>query len=319
MAQSMNQISLYKKMDEELSKKVDLKIQPPKLYYIDDSVNKEIVVNEDFDDILTINSYDSMWSPNENNLNVKQLFIFNSPSALYGDKGVTMEGNEIGLGAHIHSRNSNFQKTLHISTIPNIQDTKYIEFSHVFNMGTLRGNIVIDFFLYLHKIESYNNIQADKVGMVLSEGNIHSLEVIVDGEGSVFPISEFEDKNGPLWKLDKNWIEPNIDMFDISNVNLSLNTSHALFEQVKSGKTRASKAIMSEIMLNAMSMIIQEVLIVENYSLDGEDEILQGSILQAVQYWVNAFEIDTTSLFSISNSIRNYWDKKMLEGEKSDD
>lgn len=120
-------------------------------------------------------------------------------------------------------------------------------------------------------------------------------------------------------EIRKNWIEPNIDMFDISNVNLSLNTSHKLFEQVKAGKTRVARAIMGDIMINAISMIIQEVILIEKYTIDDKDDVLPGSILQAVQYWVNTFEVETKSLFTISNSLRRYWDKQMLEGEKSDD
>ena len=319
MAQAINQISLYKKMDKELSEKVNLEIEIPRIYYIENNENKEIEIEANFNNVLAINSVDSMWSPNENDLNIKQLFKFNQPDILYGKNGITMDDNKIGLAVHIHSRNSNFQQTLDISSIPNTGSSFEVEFNHKFNMGTLRGNIIIDFFLYLKELVQYDIQHANKIGMVLSEGNIHSLELITDGDGSAFPMSEFEDKDGPLWKLEKNWIEPNIDMFDISNVNLSLNTSHKLFEQVKAGKTRAARAIMGDIMINAISMIIQEVILIEKYTIDDKDDVLPGSILQAVQYWVNTFEVETKSLFTISNSLRRYWDKQMLEGEKSDD
>lgn len=317
MVHTMNQISLYKKLDEELAEMVDIDIYHPNINYLDKNEKKEIILSEELDGILAINSFDSMWSPNENNLNISQMFKFSNPNFLYGEDGITMNGNEIGIGAHVHSRNSNFQKTLHIMSIPNQTKNFEVLFTHNFNVGSLRGSIVIDFFLYLKSISHYNNKQANKVGMVLSEGNIHSLEIIVDGDGSAFPMTEFKDKNGPLWKLEKNWIEPNIDMFDVDNVSLSMNVLHPLFEQVKASKTRASKALMDDIIINAMSMIIQQVLFIENYSIDSEDEYIQGSILQAVKYWVSTFEVDTTTIFSISNSLRTYWNNQMLEGEKS--
>ncbi|MEB8068151.1 hypothetical protein [Mammaliicoccus fleurettii] len=319
MVQTINQISLYKKLNEKLAESVNIDISYPNINYIDKNEKKDVIVNEGFNDVLTINSFDSMWSPNENNLNISQLFVFSHPNLLYGTDGITMNGNEIGIGAHIHSRNSSFQKTLHVISIPEQEEEFEAKFTHNFNVGYLRGSIIIDFFLYLKKITNYDNKQANKVGMVLSEGNIHSLEIVVDGDGSAFPMTEFKDKNGPLWKLEKNWIEPNLDMFDVDNVSLSLNTAHPLFEQVKSSKTRASKAMMDDIMINAMSLIIQQVLLVEKYSIDTEEELVQGSILQAVKYWVSTFEVDTTTIFTISNSLRTYWSKQMLEGEKSYD
>lgn len=319
VAQTINQISLYNKLDEELSEKVGVEIKPPKLNYTNNDETKEIILDEEFDGVLTINSFDSLWSPNENNLKISQMFTISNPKLLYGENGITMEGNEIGLGAHIHSRNSNFQKTLHINTIPNQEECSELIFTNNFNIGSLRGSIIIDFFLYLKDIKIYNVKHANKVGMLLSEGNIHTIEIIVDGDGSSFPMTEFKEKNGPLWKLERNWVEPNIDMFDVDNVSLGLNVIHPLFEQVKGSKTRASKAMMDDIMINAMSMIIQQVLLIEKYSIDSEDELIQGSILQAVKYWVGTFEVDTSSIFMISNSLRAYWSTQMIEGEKSND
>ncbi|EAE3409281.1 TPA: hypothetical protein PNM84_001333 [Listeria monocytogenes] len=319
MAQPINQISLYRKMTDDLLGEVGIYISAPEFKYMYEKNEKEILLNESFDGILTINEYDSMWSPNENNLEMSQLFRFENPSALFGESGVTMSNNKIGLAVHLHSKTSNFQKTLNVGTILNTEEPIEIRFYHHFPPASLRGDIQLDFFLYLKEnVENFHQ-HASKVGMILSEGDIENIEIITDGDGSAFPMSEFEDKSGPLWRLEKNWVEANLDTFDSSNVNLSLNTAHPLFRQIKDGKTAVSRALMGDIMIQAMSLIIQEVILIEKNSIEDTTDALPESILMAVQYWVSSFEIDLSSLFSITNSIRLHWDRQMFEGDGIND
>lgn len=319
MAQPVNQISLYRKMTNDLLGKVGINISTPEFKYMNEKEKKEIILNESFDGILTINEYDSMWSPSENDLEVSQLFRFENPSVLFGEAGVTMPMNKIGLAVHLHSKTSNFQKTLNVGTIRNTENTEEIRFYHHFPPASLRGDIKLDFFLYLKESTESFNQHAAKVGMILSEGDIENIEIVIDGDGSAFPMSEFQDKSGPLWRLEKNWVEANIDTFDSSNINLSLNTAHPLFRQIKDGKTAVSRALMGDIMVQAMSMIIQEVIIIERNSIEDTNDALPESILMAVQYWVSSFEIDLSSLFSITNSVRMYWDRQMIEGDGRND
>lgn len=151
--------------------------------------------------------------------------------------------------------------------------------------------------------------------MILTEEDIYNLTIIVDGEGSAFPISEFNEKNGPLWKLDKNWTDALEDTFDSSNVNLSLNIGHPLFAQIKDGKTRGNRILMGDIMIQSMAMIIQQVLLIEERNIDELDEASTTSILAVVKYWTQTFELDTSSLFSIMNSLRGKLERDMMGGE----
>lgn len=318
MAQTANQISLYRKMTENMAKAAGMIIPTPLFKYDTEVGEKSLEIPKDFFGVLKVNDIDSFWSPEENNLILTQHFEFKHPSILYGKNGITMKGNKIGMAVHIHSRTSNYQETRDVGTISNVDYPIKVSFVKVFPASTIRGVIDLDFFLYLKEYESHNPIQASKAGMILSEGDIANLTIVADGDGSSFPMSEFEDPNGPLWRLEKHWVEANIDTFDSSNINLSLNTKHKLFEQIKNGQRSISRAMMGDIMVQAMSAIIQEVVIVEKISLEDTDA-LPDSILASVQYWVNTFEIDISSIFSISNSMREYWDKEMIEGGSDND
>lgn len=315
MLQSTNQISLYRKIDSKIIEEAGLEIGIPQYFYSTAEGLKEIEVGEEFENVLTINEFDTEWSPNENDLIVKQKFTFYNPSILFGDEGVTSIDNKIGIAVHIHSKTSSNQKKINFGTIINTQKKIIVHFEHYFPKDSLRGNIEMDFFLYLQDNLETRPYHANQIGMRLSEEDLYSLTIVVDGEGSSFPITEFNDKNGPLWILEKNWVDASEDIFDSSNVYLSLNIAHPLFEQIKGGKTKASRALMGDIMVQAMSMLIQQVLIIEENTLDIVDEFTSNSILAVVKYWVTTFEVDTTSLFTIMNSLRTKLDQEMLGGE----
>lgn len=315
MIQSVNHISLYRKVDNEMVVNAGIESTSPSFYYNSPQGLKEIVLKDDFTNILTINEYDDEWAPNEYDLVMKQNFIISMPAVLFGQDGVTMLSNKIGLAVHIHSKTSSIQKTFNVGTIVNTHKQIVIPFEHTFHKDSLRGNVEMDFFLYLKEYKDVKPYHADKIGMTLSEEDLYNLLIIADGEGSAFPITEFSDKKGPLWLLEKNWADAVEDVFDSSNINLRLNIAHPLFEQVKGGKTKASKALMGDIMIQAMSMIIQQALIIEKNTLDSVDEVNSNSILAIVKYWVNTFDIDTTSLFTVMNSLRGRFDQEMLGGE----
>lgn len=314
MQNSTNQISLYKKLDNNLAELVNIQIEKPQITYNLDDEYIKITLDDSYIDVINVNEYDVNWSPTEHNMNISQTFKFLKPNYLFGENSLALEGSKIGLGVHCYSKTASFQKTIDIGTIENQTQPLSLEFQHSFSQGELRGSIQFDFFLFLKELKHCNPLQASSVGMALTSDDLYSFILIVDGEGSIFPISEFNDKNGPLWRLECNWADAEYDSFDIANVNLELNVGHYLFNILKDGKTRIARSMMGDIMIQAMSIIISQTLIIEQKSLeDVEDR--NDTILSAVKYWVETFEVDTSSISSVSNSIRKYWDKEMMEGE----
>lgn len=318
MIQSTNQIPLYRKIDSVMSERTGIEARKPHFFYNSVEGLKEIDLGSDFEDVLTINEFEEGWTPVEHDLLIKQKYTFNDISALFGIDGVTMEGNKIGLAVHIYSKTSSIQKTISFASFSDISKKNEFIFEYTFPANSLRGTVEMDFFLFLQENLNCKPYQADKIGMILSENNIYSLSIVVDGEGSAFPITEFNQKDGPLWLLEKSWADATEDTFDNSNVNLKLNVAHPLFEQIKSGKTRASRALMGDVMVQAMSMIIQQVILIEGNSLDVAEDAISNSILSVVNYWVITFEVDVSSLFTISNSLRSRFDTEMMGGNLND-
>ncbi|TDL98661.1 hypothetical protein ERX27_02475 [Macrococcus brunensis] len=315
---SSNQIALYKKINEQLIENSGLFIEFKGLSY--QSENETVKLNPlpDFDGMIVVNDYDNNWTPAENNLKVHSTLSIKDASVLFGSNGVTMPENTIGFAVHIHSKSSFFQKTLTIFEITSdMKDIKF-DFNQTFNAGELNGQLSLDYFLYLKEYNNHYFKHANHSGMILTEFDLHNYMVIVDGDASSFPINEFEDKEGPLWKLEKHWVDAESDSFNSSNVCLSLNIKHYLFPQLKEGKTAISRTMMGDIMVQAMAMIITQVKN-ENCDLHSEEIIVEGSILSACQYWVKTFNVDTTDMFTITNSLRAYFSQSFLKGASEND
>ncbi|WP_323707116.1 hypothetical protein P3U62_00635 [Mammaliicoccus vitulinus] len=306
MKQSINQVELYRKIDGN-------KVEEAKIHFSPLNLSYEEITNDNFQYIdlsslenqeeIQINEFDAMWSPNDNNLIINQTLYIENHKSLFGDSGVTCIENTIGFAVHIHSKNSNFQKICRIGSFTYSDERVEIDFEYIFNPKTLRGIVNLDFFLYVKNVKNTDPVFANKTGMRLTKEDLNSLSIIVDGVGSTFPITEFSDKNGPLWKVNKNWIDASEDNFDSSQVNIALNTKHKMFRNINKSQGEANKMLMANITLIATAMIINEVINIEGNSFENEDSLIPGTILAVVSYWIETFNINTTSLFTIQNTL----------------
>ncbi|PCF89667.1 hypothetical protein [Staphylococcus intermedius] len=302
MKQSVNQIALYRKINSEITKEAQMHFSPLKICYENDDEIKTIDIDITEDKEILINEIDSMWSPYENELQIEQELIIGNPKALFGEKGVTCEDNTIGFAVHIHSKTSYYQKVKEIGSITfNDSEELKLIYKEKFDKDFLRGSINFDFFLYLKEVKKTKPYFANKIGMKLTVEDLNTFKIIVDGSGSIFPITEFSEKGGPLWKVNKSWIDASEDTFDSSNVSLMINNKHSLYHKVTSGKS--DKMLTGSIVLQVISMIIDEVINKENQSIEDEEEIIEGTILATVSYWVKTFEVQTQDIFTIQSSL----------------
>jgi hypothetical protein len=61
--------------------------------------------------------------------------------------------------------------------------------------------------------------------------------------------------------------------------------------------------MMTEIMSQVMLLIIAKVKEDQLIELENVDNVMEGSILSVVQYWLSTFEISNSSLVDVSNSL----------------
>jgi len=303
---SKNKIATYQLIDEDLLRESGFRINPTYFTYHNLSNSLEYIRLEEDDEIqetLYLNELEDKWSPLTNDLTIHQLFTIKDPSIYFGKNGVTSDSNMIGIGVHIHSTTTNIQMKRSIGSFGRTTEPIEIKFEEYFPKNKLRGRIFLDFFYYLEEVNETNNFQAKEKGMLLSDDLLLTLELVIDGDGSVFPISEVSDKGGPLWTLEKYWADPIEDQFDNNNVSLKLNKLHPMFKVINDSTSRYGNFIMEDIIIHAMALIIQEVVLDENLNVE-EYEVSGNSILTVVKYWIETFEVDITNRFSILNSLK---------------
>lgn len=309
-----NQISLFNKISKNELENAGFKVIDKKLSYEHSNETREIDLSKLEGDSVYINDIDSFWVPTNHNLNFYINLTFEDTSIFFGPNAVTSTGNKLGLAAKIHSKGSNYQEILELGEIINSTGSSNIEHTFRFPRGLFRDFFKVEFFIYLLDVKSTSLGQAKDIGTILSVEPLFIFTVFVDGDGSIFPITEFSEPNGPFWKLEKSWVSPEEDTFDSANIRLAINIEHELFEQVNSGKMKTSRKIMNDIITQAMAMIIQEVIIVQNGNIAEADESVENSILRIVRYWVDTFEVDTESIFSITNSLNRNIESAMRGG-----
>lgn len=308
MISTRNTVNLYQIASLEMLEKAQLVPQQPLFSYKENDEIKYIELDDEFENTLFIHEQESNWSPNEHSLFIEQKFRFENPSGLFGVEGVTGKANKIGIAAHIHSKTTNIQKKIKFGIFGDTSEPIEFIFRHEFEKNSLRGELNIEFFLYLEDIQEKLPLQADQKGFRLSINLLPTIVIVIDGIGSTFPILEINDKAAPLWQVEKNWADPIDDPFDISTVHLKLNIAHPEFNRLKDGKTNLSRVYMGDIMSQVMAMVINDVLNQSEYNLNDADNATSDSIITIVKYWVETFNVNTTDYFTIINSI-----KKSLE------
>lgn len=302
-----NKLSLYRKIDDKYKTAAGIKAGLPRLSF-DDPEKGKVNLQGISEESPVIEIGDGDWSPAENDLCYEQSFRIERPSELFGTEKITDSANKIGLAAHIYSKTSFFQKTVAVPVgIVNEEKEARIDFRHVFAPGSLRGDVHIDFFLYLKEINVSHDFQADRIGINLCRDNLYNASIVIDGDGAMFPIVEYSDPAGPLWTIEKDWQDPSTDEFDTTNVRIKINTANSLAKQVMQSSGRMANEIMSSIVVQSMAMIIYETVLdmKRSYGELDTDEAYDGSILQTVSDWIREYDIDTSNIMTIFDSLQN--------------
>ncbi len=314
----MQEINLYQKIDEQYMEMAGIEVGSPQLSYYDliEEGEKDIILDDNATDVIELNKYESTWNPDGNDLRYKQEFTVVDPSKLFGKDRITDVANEIGIAVHLYSRESRFQETITLKdSIISTDKAKRIIFEKYFNKSKLRGVVNIEIFFYLKKLVYENPYQANEVGMKLSQTEIFKTRIIIDGEGSTFPITEVDNPKGPLWTIRKEWSDPSSDAFDITNVQVVLNRKHKAFKKLVQSNGPLTQELMSNIINQAMAMIISQAVADMNAQEESWDFDMaeEGSVLSVVKYWTEIFELD------IDDSVMAIFSKIQMHKESSDE
>lgn len=298
---SNNIISIYRTINDSLYSKLQISMLGTYFYYTEGDEEMPIVLEDQEDSYsFYMGKSSSLWDPNTNNLIVERAFTVKNPNVLFGNHGVTTDEGKLGIGVHIYSRSSNFQTTIPLpETITKDSKSITIQFRHIFKKSEIKGEVVFNFFVYIkNKIKNvpmFANIPGIRLG------KLNAFSIIVDGDGSTFPIVQVAKGGEPLWNIVANWTDVSSDTFNIDNVRIEINSKHHMYDYIYK-PTKPSQYLLAEILSNAVSQIIFKVVNDNDFETDGE--FMPDSIASVVSYWLQTFEVEIASLETINYSVR---------------
>lgn len=302
-----NSLFLYKTINDGLLDVLNIEISNINLSYEEQNTVTDLTFDREKLYKFYLGTVPEYWEPNENNLIVSRELSINNIECLFEDDGVANEDTTLGIAAKIHSRTSDFSKTIDLDyDIKKESLVNKVEFNYTFEPATLRGNVFVEIFIF-NKYTSKNVLGfANEKGINL--GIIDAFEIVVDGDGSTFPIVEVKKPDEPLWKLVMNWNDLNTELFDQENIRLEVNVKHKMYEYIFRD-SKPSRVLLFEIMSNVMSQIIFKAVHDTLYDPSLKEE---QSITSVVEYWIMVYNIDISSFENISHSLRLNLESEMV-------
>lgn len=253
------------------------------------------------------------WDPDSDNLIVRRSLFFQNYGCLFGPGGIACRNSTIGIAVVWTSADSKQRGAIPIGELQNDDASKTINLEQCFTDAILRGMVEFSTVLYIKRAgtpDSDEGYLANTYGMLL--GEIDKYQIQLDGSGSVFPIYEVNEPDQPLWYVRCDWTDPTYDLFS-QTVAIYLNKAHKNFKYIDRGSTRTfDPQLLKEIIASALSTIIIKLKGEEGYwqsTIQGVN-IQQGSVSEAVNYFVNTLEWDVSSPEVMAISIRKFLDEK---------
>lgn len=311
-----NKILLYRQFSPDLAEKSGFKATAPMFSFIKDgSLTYLDIAESDKKSQFYIDDVEEGWDASQDDLRIERKYSFSDISTLFGDSGVLAMDGEIGIAAHVYSQTSGYQDNIPFGVLkPNQKNGEYL-FQKAFERAFLKGTLKVEIYIYVKKLGQPGPFFADMVGSKL--GTISDFEVIVDGDGAVFPIVEVDKPDNSLWSL---VVLPGVDFandqFSADNVRLELNKKHKLFSKLTEAKTPIANYLMLEILANAMTQLIH----MGREELDSlsPDDYVQGSLAAAINYWIETFELDIDSFSETNSQLRLQLEETMKEDKSND-
>ena len=309
--------SLFPTLNEEFLSKIRFQPRPYEFYFNMKSerlpLQKEQINGSE--KYYKLSDENGIWNLDEYNLILRREYTLKSFSNLFGVDGVVCRNAELGLAIMWTSKSSNLRGVIEVGTINNTSDSEEIfTVEKEFEVARLRGEIDLKSIIYIKKSGNptlKEEYLANKEGYVL--GTLDKETIILEGNGSVFPIYEVSDVNKPLWYVKCDWDDPTIDSFR-DTVAIYLNKVHKSYIKylVPSKKAYFNQQLLKEIMASALMIIILKLKSGEywNQTING-DNLDRGSVSEAIYYFITTHKWDTSSPDRLSITIREFLDDRM--------
>ncbi|WP_236897754.1 hypothetical protein [Clostridium beijerinckii] len=308
-------ISSFPMITEEILNDINIGMSDYSFSYIKNCKKSLLNCERVSDDsaICMINDDEGIWNPDEYAFSINRKYKFNNYYILFGENGIACSDAVIGVAIMWTSADSKQRGIIEVGEIHNTYEELYFNMEHLFNKAQLRGDVEFTTIIYIKNTGNQLGTEehlANSCGCIV--GEIDKFYLRLDGAGSMFPIYETSELDKPLWEVKCEWEDPRYDDFG-ECVSININTAHKNYKYLDKTKRTYDEQLLKEIMASALTIVITKLRSETFWDLivNGTAEYEDGSVAQAVNYFITTLGWNVTNPELLSFSIRKFFDERM--------
>lgn len=297
-----NKINMYRQYDEEMEQQAGVAVDIA-FFYRENDMPQPLQETVDYEYKTLLNNERESWDYGQYGFGLAGSVTINDTAALFGIDKLVQADAVLGLALQWMSKQSSQRGIIPIGVVTNtVPQPLTVSFEHYFEPDLLFGEVHVSVVLYLKQPSaSTNGGQASLQGTIL--GVIEDKCVILDGEGSTFPIVVVNEPDKPLWYVDFNYSEPLIEPFEKDYIAIYLNRAHPAFTAVQNPSNPVEMSLYVSMLAGALQLILQNLMQCAEWSdIQIGENCEEGSIGQVIHYFLTTFnwELDTPEKLAMS-------------------
>lgn len=263
-------------------------------YSFNNIINKLDFIQEENNDYVLDNN--GMWKSDINNLHIFGKLEISNYNILFDEYNLAQKDTILGVAVTYIAIGSSktFTKSIAELTYQN-NDDKIIDFSLDFEEGELAAILSLKFSIYVKNAQKNNNsVLAQTTGTML--GEIYNCNLVLEGQGSEFPIVIIESLESPLWDMEINF-ESFDDIFSKDTTCLKINKAHKQFtklgvDKISSNNILIWKEILASFFENTF-LVAQQI---EDIDIIYNEQFQEGTIGGFLKFMLMTFNISQKDL-----------------------
>lgn len=307
-------LTLFPTLTDDIRQKIQFHEAPYNFFYQDDA--KHELRCKDSDDSKTYSLFEENgpWNVDEYNFGFSRTYSIKFHQFLFGENGVACKNSVLNIAIIWTSPESKQRGVIIADADIKLSETpKQITISHLFERAQLRGCVNLQTVLYIKTKGSPNKDEkhlANTSGLIL--GELDNEVLLLDGNGSSFPVIIVQEPRQPLWWVKCDWEDPTTDLFSES-VAIYLNEKHKSYTFIDRKSSNYNPQLVQEIFSQALFIIITKLKENEAYWEDtiNENHLGPGSVSEAIAYFSNTLNWNLQTVENTSLSIRKFFEGKL--------
>ena len=245
--------------------------------------------------VLQLEDQGCKWHPEDHELIAECKSIITTPSFFFGPGGLSAaDGGVIGVAIMWMAPDASIRGVQQIGefTKKTIGPYEVKGIIH-YPSKTLRGMLTMHTILY---IKDRGNVTDEEKHLAHFSGTVLGVldetKVVIDGNGSLFPIHMVSNPTDPLWWIQCNWEDPTQDAFSDDYFCIYLNSAHRDYAALNVNEGIKNSPLLLEIICSSLQLLIMKVLndnVYRDETIHGGSSLRPGSISSVINYFIHTY------------------------------